>query len=146
MYSIPQVLHTFRCSPTRSSCICTIGFFAFDAILDRLWTLWLRSESGGCLEPADFPCCLNKENVGRLFWTAGGELQGGGEDGGLDRDVPSEKIAGVLFGLEVGGGDVLRSRDEKMGSEVVSDGTIKSDLVSSTVSATRLRLAGGSSL
>lgn len=92
-----------------------------------------------------FACCLNRENIGRLFCTAGGELRGGGDDGGLDRNGPSEESADALFGLDVGGADLLPKGDEmeEAIASMVAANELDSD--SSTVSSTRLRFVGGSS-
>jgi hypothetical protein len=90
-------------------------------------------------------CVLNIENTGRRFWRAEGELRGAGDDGGLDRGGSSEKTAGESFGLDVGGVEVSRVRDEILAAGDVAIVFKISVLVLSVVVPTRLRLVGGSS-
>jgi hypothetical protein len=90
-------------------------------------------------------CFLNMENTGRRFCRAGGELRGAGDEGGLDRDASSEKMAGESFGLDVGGVQVSRGGAQLSSVEETVGAFTMSTLVFSTVDSTRLRLVGGSS-
>jgi hypothetical protein len=74
--------------------------------LGGLCALWLRSESGCFVVVVDLTCFLNSEKTGRRFCSGGGELEGTGEDGGLDRGASSDHIAGDDLGLDVAGPEV----------------------------------------
>lgn len=143
MYCIPQVLHVFRVSEAKSSCICTIGFF-FGGGFGGVWALSLRSTRGSFAGVLGFACFLNIENTGRRFWSGGGELRGVGDDGGLDRDGSSEKMAGDSLGLDVGGVEVSRTGEEISGRETISAVFRTSVSILAIVLSTRLRLVGGS--
>ena len=110
---MPHVLHVFRVSEAKSNCICTICFF-FGGGLGEVCALWLRSPRGFFADVMGLGCLLNMEKTGRRFWRAGGELRGTGDDGGLDRGTSSEKIAGEFFGLDVGGIELSRVREESL--------------------------------
>lgn len=106
----------------------------------------LLSDSGCFAGAFVLVCFLNIENTGRLFKAGEGELRGVGEDGGLDRDGSSEKIAGESFGLDGGGVEDSRAGDDA--SRICATVDVSMIVVSmlSVVSWTRLRLVGGSSL
>lgn len=144
MYSMPQVLQALRDSLARSSCICTMRFGFGCTSLCGLCALWLRSDSGCFAVVVDLTCFLKSEKTGLRFCSGGGELEGTGEDGGLDRGA-SDQIGGDDLGLDVGG-----SEAPFVGSFTVSGACRTVDIVSvvsvdCTAHSTRLRLVGGSS-
>ena len=130
---MPQVLHVFRCSEAKSSCICTRRVFVAGSLAD-VCTLLLRSERGDLAGVLDLDCLLKSAKTGRRFCRARGELGGGGDEGGLDRSGSSEKIAGWSLGLEV------RRADESLTFDPDVDASA-SEL--SKTRSTRRRLVGG---
>lgn len=128
----------------KSNCICTSRFF-FGGCFGALCTLWLLSESGSFADVVDLDFFLNKENTGRRFCWAGGELCGVGDDGGLDRSGSSEKIADVFFGLEEGGAEASHGIEEHFTGEELAGAVDTSISVLLSVCSTRLRFVGGDS-
>lgn len=85
--------------------------------------------------------------MGRLLWRVGGELHGGGDDGGLDcGGAPFEKTGGVFIGLNGGGVEVSQDGEELFGGEVADDAVCASARVWLIAASTHSRLVGGSSL
>lgn len=86
---------------------------------------------------------LNKEKTGRRFKSGGGELSSAGDDGGDDCVGASEEVGSDCCGLDVRGAELICAGDKTSIGEV-GVGVVAG--VGSTISETRLRLVGGSSL
>lgn len=117
-------------------------FFFAGGVLDRLCTLWLRSERVSGAERLCLSFRLNSEKTGRLPEFGGGDFSSAGEDGGDDRVGASEEVGSDGCGLELSGAELMRVGEE---ASTGDSGACVVDIVGSAVSETRLRLVGGSS-
>jgi len=93
----------------------------------------------------DLAVFRNNEKTGRRFCCCRGELNGTGDDGGLDRGASSDHIAGEFLGLDVGGSDDSRGAVEISGSDSTRKDAVTVVWTVWCVDSTRLRLVGGPS-